>query len=266
MYSLDPTQLTVYFPRHAEDQIREESDAPGAHAHHPQPRPTLVAAHRAEARARRRHRRRCRRGVRPRRQRPRSRRAQRTHPQKQRRAAEVPPRGAREKAEGKSFGIGYIAASSAPQFSQYHSVARFIVPHWRHLSVFSTGASSSTGAWGVASCGSSLCYCPPLARRGDGAFLSSSVTDLRNASSSNGVLRFSGVWGAGDGVSVSSSATLREGGGAGGAGFAFTSASSSTSRVMSRSIPISSSRTAPRSASASLCTCAHCASSYSPTS
>src|SRR5216110_505235 len=96
MYTLDPTQLTVYFPRYAEDQIREESDAPGAHAHHPQPGPTFVTAHCAEARARRGYRRGGRRSVRARRPRPRSRRTQGTHPQKQRRTAEVPPRGARE--------------------------------------------------------------------------------------------------------------------------------------------------------------------------
>src|SRR2546425_11221810 len=118
----------------------------------------------------------------------------------------------------------HIAANSAPQFSQYHSVARFIVPHSRHFSVFSTGASSSTGATGVASWGSSTWYWAPLARRGDGAFLSSSVTDLRNASSSIGVLRFSDL-GGGDGVSVSSPATPREGC----VGLAFTSLSSSSS-------------------------------------
>src|SRR5438045_4043862 len=110
----------------------------------------------------------------------------------------------------------HIAANSPPQFSQYHSVARFIVPHSRHLSVFSTGASSSSGASGVAV--SSIWYCAPLARRGDGALLSSSVTDFKKASSSIGVLRFSAGLGGGDGMSVSS-AIPRDGG----AGFAFTS-------------------------------------------
>src|SRR4029077_5094266 len=105
MYSLDPTQLTIYFPRHAEDQIREESDAPGAHAHHPQPSATLVAPHRTEARARRRYRRRRSRRLRARGPRPPPRRAQGAHPQKQRRAAEVPPRGIGETVTGKGFRV-----------------------------------------------------------------------------------------------------------------------------------------------------------------
>src|SRR5712691_31974 len=93
MYTLDPTQLTAYFPRHAEDQIREESDAPGALARHPQQSTTLLTAHRAEARTRGRDCRRrggclCARGPRAR-----PSRAQRTDPQKQRRPAEVPPGG-----------------------------------------------------------------------------------------------------------------------------------------------------------------------------
>src|SRR3989454_1769441 len=145
----------------------------------------------------------------------------------------------------------HIAANSAPQFSQYHSVARFIVPHSRHLSVFSTGASSSTGARCAASWRSSGWYCPPLARRGDGAFLSSSVTDLRNANSSIGVLRLSAGLSGGDGVSVSSPATPREAG----VGLAFTSLSSSSSRVMSRSPSISSPPAAPGTPPASLGTC-----------
>src|SRR5882762_5140366 len=53
MYTLDPTQLTAYFPRHAEDQVREESDAPGALAHRPQQSATLLAPYRTEARTRR---------------------------------------------------------------------------------------------------------------------------------------------------------------------------------------------------------------------
>ena len=49
----------------------------------------------------------------------------------------------------------HIAANSPPHFSQYHSVATFIVPHSLHLSVFSTGAFSSIGASGVPSSTSS---------------------------------------------------------------------------------------------------------------
>src|SRR2546426_12397121 len=37
----------------------------------------------------------------------------------------------------------YIAASSAPQFSQYHSVGRFIVPQSLHFSVFPASSSPS---------------------------------------------------------------------------------------------------------------------------
>src|SRR6266516_3199455 len=98
-------QLTVYFPRHAEDQIREESDAPGALAHNPQQSPTLLAAHRVETRARRGDRRRrrgclCARGPRAR-----PRRAQRADPQKQCRPAEVAPGGLGETVTGESLGV-----------------------------------------------------------------------------------------------------------------------------------------------------------------
>src|SRR5882672_5593493 len=105
MYTLDPTQLTVYFPRHAEDQIREESDAPGALAYHPQQGATLVAADRPEASARRRDRRRRRGRLCTRRARARPRRAQGTDPQKQRRSAEVAPRGIGQAAEGEGVGV-----------------------------------------------------------------------------------------------------------------------------------------------------------------
>src|SRR5690349_22318853 len=43
------------------------------------------------------------------------------------------------------------AASSAPQFSQYHSVGRFIVPQSLHFSVF-TGSSPDSAMTGSASC------------------------------------------------------------------------------------------------------------------
>src|SRR6266581_7182111 len=105
MYSLDPTQLTVYFLRHAEDQIREESDAPGALAYRPQQSATLVAAYRPEARARRRDRRRRRGRLCTRRARARSRRTQGTDPQKQRRSAEVAPRGIGETVAGEGVGV-----------------------------------------------------------------------------------------------------------------------------------------------------------------
>src|SRR6267378_3572201 len=105
MYTLDPTQLTAYFPRHAEDQIREESDAPGALTHRPQQSATLLAAHHAEARARRRDGRRCRSRLCARRARSRSRSAQGTDPQKQRRPAEIAPGGFGETVEGEGFGV-----------------------------------------------------------------------------------------------------------------------------------------------------------------
>src|SRR5467141_2012950 len=106
MYTLDPTQLTVYFLRHAEDQIREESDAPGALAYHPQQGATLVAADRPEASARRRDRRRRRGRLCTRCARARSRRTQGTDPQEQRRPAEVPPGGVGEAATGEGLGVG----------------------------------------------------------------------------------------------------------------------------------------------------------------
>src|SRR6266581_2590303 len=122
MYSLDPTQLTVYFLRHAEDQIREESDAPGALAYRPQQSATLVAAYRPEARARRRDRRR--RGGRlcTRRARARSRRTQGTDPQEQCRSAKVAPRGIGEAAQGEGLSVGitsppiphHISGSTTP--------------------------------------------------------------------------------------------------------------------------------------------------------
>src|SRR2546426_8136868 len=105
MYTLDPTQLTVYFPRHAEDQIREESDAPGALAYHPQQSAALVAAYRPEARARRRDRRRRCGRLCTRRARARSCRTQGTDPQEQRRPAEIAPGGISETAPGESVGV-----------------------------------------------------------------------------------------------------------------------------------------------------------------
>src|SRR6266545_6876642 len=105
MYTLDPTQLTFYFPHHAEDQIREESDAPGALAHHPQQSATLLAAHRAETCARRRDRRRRRGRLCARRARPRPRRAQGTDPQKQCRPTEIALGGVGEAATGKGNGV-----------------------------------------------------------------------------------------------------------------------------------------------------------------
>src|SRR6058998_1596846 len=102
MYSLDPTQLTLYLPRHAEDQIREESNASGAYARRAQPGSTVLAPHRAETRARGRDRRRrlCARGARAR-----SRRAQRTYPQKQRRSAEIAVGGVSETVAGKGISL-----------------------------------------------------------------------------------------------------------------------------------------------------------------
>ena len=46
--------------------------------------------------------------------------------------------------------VCYMAASSAPQFSQYHSVGRFIVPQSLHFSVF-TGSSPDSAMTGSAS-------------------------------------------------------------------------------------------------------------------
>src|SRR5690242_10818288 len=143
------------------------------------------------------------------------------------------------------------AASSAPQFSQYHSVGKFIVPQSLHFSVF-TGSSPDWAITGSLSCvirgarvakggaggsggdgglpGSAGWYCAPLARRGDTPPpRASSVTDLRNASSSTGSCFFSSAL---DGGRVAggevflprSDTTVRDGsatgGGAGlGAGF-----------------------------------------------
>src|SRR2546426_385356 len=115
MYTLDPTQLTVYFLPHAEDQIREESDAPGALAYHPQQSATLVAAYRPEVRARRRDRRRRRGRLCTRRTRARSCRTQGTDPQKQRRPAEVAPGGIGETVEGESVGV--VTSPRAPRRS-----------------------------------------------------------------------------------------------------------------------------------------------------
>src|SRR5256885_11337409 len=99
-----------------------------------------------------------------------------------------------------------MAASSPPHCPQYHSVGRFIVPQSLHLSVLAAASSSSPAAaasgmmgagMGLAARGAEgLCWrgtsagtlgwnCAPLARRGDGALCSSSVTDLMNASSSS---------------------------------------------------------------------------------
>src|SRR5204863_4349593 len=101
----------------------------------------------------------------------------------------------------------YIAASSAPHCSQYHSVGKFIAPHSRHLSVRSGSWSSSSlelgvgvaegddGAARVESAGIAGWNCAPLARFGDGALRSSSVTDFRKASSSTTFLGAPGFGG-----------------------------------------------------------------------
>src|SRR3989442_3340369 len=128
MYTLAPTQLTVYFPRHAEDQIREKSDAPGALAHRPQQSATLLAADRAEARARRRDRRRRRSCLCTRRARPRPRRTQGTDPQKQRRPAEVPPGGL-----GQTVTREGISVTSIISHRSQFTAALLAVPLRRHV-------------------------------------------------------------------------------------------------------------------------------------
>src|SRR5688500_6768336 len=53
----------------------------------------------------------------------------------------------------------YIAASSPPHRSQYHSVAKFIVPHSLHLSVFVASVGTSLRYSGVSGAGAG---CEPL--------------------------------------------------------------------------------------------------------
>src|SRR5437764_7406655 len=181
------------------------------------------------------------------------------------------------------FFLSYIAASSPPHCWQYHSVGRFIVPQALQRSVRSPSSASPAAAGsgtigagiGLAARGAEgLCWrgtsagtvgwnCAPLARRGDGAVCSSSVTDLMNASSSS-CPTFSG---SGCGLACGGWGACAGGGAArgGGVGRWLTSASNSSGLWLPATTDCRSPRTDTTSASTSPSTCSHCDSSYSPT-